>query len=61
MIRQRDELWRAVALTQEHGRCWDALLTYPGEGDRLTVPTDPPRYAEQQAELPLAEEVLVDA
>jgi hypothetical protein len=42
MIRQSDQVWRPVALAQEHGRCWDALLTYPGEGDRLTVPTDAP-------------------
>jgi hypothetical protein len=46
MIRQADAVWRAVALTPTHAGCWDALLTYFGEGDRLTVPTDPPRRAE---------------
>jgi hypothetical protein len=47
MIRHRDQVWRPVALTKEHARCWDALLTYPGEGDRLTVPTDPPQQPDQ--------------
>jgi hypothetical protein len=42
MIRQRDDVWRAVALAGNHGRCWDSLLAYPGEGDRLTMPCDPP-------------------
>ncbi len=50
LIRQRDDLWRAVALAGSHGRCWDALLTYAGEGDRLTMPTDPPARAAELAE-----------
>jgi hypothetical protein len=41
MIRQADELWRAVAMAPTLGRCWDCLLTYPGEGDRLCVPSKP--------------------
>lgn len=40
-IRQADGFWRAVALTATLGKCWDALLTYPGEGDRLCIPTRP--------------------
>jgi hypothetical protein len=42
MIRQRDDIWRPVTLSPTHRACWDGLLYYPGEGDRLTVPTDPP-------------------
>ena len=43
VIRHRDETWRAVTLGPDLGRCWDSLLTYPGRGDFLLVPTDPPR------------------
>jgi hypothetical protein len=43
LIRHRDETWRAVTLGPDLGRCWDSLLTYPGRGDFLLVPTDPPR------------------
>jgi hypothetical protein len=41
-IRQSDELWRAVALAPTLERCWDCLLTYPGDGDLLCVPSEPP-------------------
>jgi hypothetical protein len=54
LIRQRDEVWRAVALTKTHGGCWDSLLTYPGEGDRLTVPADPPTWPAAQQDQAMA-------
>jgi hypothetical protein len=41
-IRQGDELWRPVALAEDLGRCWDALLSYPGKGDLLCTPSAPP-------------------
>jgi hypothetical protein len=56
MVRQADEVWRAVAMAPTLGRCWDCLLTYPGEGDRLCTPTRPvvqEAGRAQQADLPL--------
>lgn len=41
MIRQSDRVWRAVAEAGTLEACWDCLLTYPGLGDRLCVPTKP--------------------
>lgn len=43
LIRQDDGVWRAVALCPTLERCWEALLTLSGEGDRLCVPTRPPK------------------
>jgi hypothetical protein len=42
LVRLADNVWRAVALADSLGRCWDCLLTYPGVGDRLAIPTRPP-------------------
>jgi hypothetical protein len=39
LIRHSDQVWRAVALAPTLARCWDSLLHYPGEGDRLCVPS----------------------
>jgi hypothetical protein len=47
-IREADAVWRLVAVCRAFEACWDALLTYPGEGDRLAQPTWPstlPRHA----------------
>jgi hypothetical protein len=41
LIRQADRVWRPVALAGNLAACWEALLTFPGEGDRLVVPTQP--------------------
>jgi hypothetical protein len=41
MVRLSDNVWRAVALADSLGRVWDCLLTYPGTGDRLAIPTRP--------------------
>jgi hypothetical protein len=41
MIRLADGVWRAVALADDLGRCWDALLHYPGTGDLLVFPVRP--------------------
>jgi hypothetical protein len=40
-IRQSDMVWRPVAEAPTLGRCWDALLHYPGDGDRLCIPSRP--------------------
>jgi hypothetical protein len=40
-IRQADGIWRAVALAGDLGRCWDCLLSFPGKGDLLCIPTRP--------------------
>jgi hypothetical protein len=42
-IRQADGLWKPVAMAETLGRCWEALLTYPYEGDLLAVPVEPVR------------------
>ncbi|HEX5271849.1 MAG TPA: hypothetical protein VFW33_15230 [Gemmataceae bacterium] len=39
LIRQDDEMFHPVALAPTRDRCWDALLHFPGEGDRLIIPT----------------------
>lgn len=44
--RQADGLWRPVALCRTLAGCWDALLTCPGEGDRLAIPCRPPELPE---------------
>jgi hypothetical protein len=41
-IRARDGKWRPIALAQTPGRCWDAALSCPLDGDILLAPTDPP-------------------
>jgi hypothetical protein len=43
LIRQADGVWRPVALARTLAACWDALLTYPGKGDLLCIPTRPPQ------------------
>jgi hypothetical protein len=40
-VRQADEVWRPVALSSTLAGCWEALLTFPGEGDRLCIPSRP--------------------
>jgi hypothetical protein len=38
-IRQADQVWRPVAEAATLEACWDVLLHYPGEGDRLCIPS----------------------
>src|SRR6185312_6957850 len=38
-IRQADRVWRPVAEAATLEGCWDTLLHYPGEGDRLCIPS----------------------
>jgi hypothetical protein len=40
-IRHADGKWYPVAMAETLARCWDALLTYPYEGDRLAFPVEP--------------------
>ena len=42
LIRQRDGFFRPVCISSTAEGCWDALLEFPGEGDRLLMPCDPP-------------------
>jgi hypothetical protein len=49
-IRQADRVWRPVAEAPTLGRCWDALLHYPGDGDRLCVPTRPGKATKGEEE-----------
>jgi hypothetical protein len=42
--------WR-VGEAPTLGRCWDSLLTYPGDGDRLCVPTRPGHMREGDGQL----------
>jgi hypothetical protein len=39
LVRLADQQWRPVALAPSLARCWEALLTYPGEPDRLCIPS----------------------
>lgn len=41
LIRQADQWWRPVAYAATLGGVWDALLTFPGQGDLLAIPTRP--------------------
>ena len=42
LIRQRDGFFRPVCWSATAAGCFDALLDFPGEGDRLLMPCDPP-------------------
>jgi hypothetical protein len=48
-VRQSDGVWRGVALAADLGGCWEALLTYPGDGDRLACPVAPVKFPEAKA------------
>jgi hypothetical protein len=39
LVRQEDQVWRAVAKALTLERCWDVLLHYPGEPDLLCMPS----------------------
>jgi hypothetical protein len=41
LVRLDDGLWRPVATSRTQEGCWDTLLHYPGEGDRLCIPSRP--------------------
>ncbi len=45
LIRQRDGFFRPVAISATLAACWDALLYYPGEGDRLCITSRSPAGA----------------
>ena len=42
LIRQRDGFFRPVCISSTAAGCFDSLLEFPGEGDRLVMPCDPP-------------------
>jgi hypothetical protein len=42
MVRAADEVWRTVGMADSLEKCWDVVLSYRGEGDRLCCPTERP-------------------
>lgn len=50
LIRQADQWWRPVACAATLAGVGDALLTFPGQGDMLAIPTRPVKARAADAE-----------